>query len=86
VEKQNAGSAALAAPKNIKNKTDVVLAKKNKVAKAAETKQNAEYAPTINTCVNSIKNKIPDVFAKKGKFDKDDVKTQNAENTTTINT
>ena len=70
----------------VEDKFDEVFAKKGKIEKADETKQNAEYTPTINTCVKRIKNKIPNVFAKKGKFEKDDVKTLNVECTPTINT
>ena len=46
----------------VEDKVDEVIAKK--VEKAEETKQKAEYAPTINTCVPILKNKIPNKFAK----------------------
>ena len=63
-----------------------MIAKKGRFEKADVTKQNAEYTPTVNTCVNIIKNKLPDVFAKKGRFEKTDVTTLNAEYTPTVNT
>ena len=66
----------------VENKFDEVFAKKGKVEKANETKQNAKYTLTINI----IKNKIPNVFARKVRFEKDDVKTLNVECTPTINT
>ena len=61
-----------------KNKFDEVFAKKGRFEKADETKQNAEYTPTVNTRVNIIKNKLPDVFAKKGRFEEIDVNAEYA--------
>jgi hypothetical protein len=50
----------------VKDKVDEEIAKNDQVEEADETKQNAEYTLTINTCVNIIK--IPNVFAKMNKF------------------
>jgi hypothetical protein len=40
-----------------------VFDKKYKFEKADETKQNAEYTPTINTCINIVKNNFYEVLA-----------------------
>jgi hypothetical protein len=63
-----------------------VFDKKGKFEKVDETKQNAEYTPKINTCVNIIKNKFDEVLAYEGRLEKNNVKTLNAECTPTINT
>ena len=46
----------------VEDKLDEEIAKKDQVEEADETKQNAEYTPTTNTCV--IKNKIHNKFDK----------------------
>jgi hypothetical protein len=61
-----------------------VVTKKGSFEKADETKQNAEYTPTVNTRVNIIKNKLPDVFAKKGRCEEANMTTLIAEYTPTI--
>jgi hypothetical protein len=58
----------------VKDKVDKVIAKKGKVEKADETKQNAEYTPTINTGVNIIKNKHAEEFVVRSKSKKIAVK------------
>jgi hypothetical protein len=57
----------------VNDKFDEVFAKKGRFEKADETKQTAEYTPTVHTCVIIIKNKLPDVFAKKGRFKEADL-------------
>jgi hypothetical protein len=63
----------------VEDKVDVV-------DKADKTKQNAEYEPTIHTCVNTIKNKVDEEIAKKDKVEKADKTKQIAEYTLTTNT
>jgi tRNA U34 5-carboxymethylaminomethyl modifying GTPase MnmE/TrmE len=58
----------------------------DEVDKADKTKQNAEYAPTINTCINIIENKVDEKIAKKDKVEKADETKQNTEYTLTTNT
>jgi hypothetical protein len=81
----------------VEDKVDEVIAKKSKVEKANETKQNAEYKPTFDTCVNIIKNKHAEefdvrskskkiavkVFIVRAKTEEIDVKKQNAGNADT---
>ena len=48
----------------MENKVDKEIAKKGQVEKVDETKQNAEYTLTTDTCDHILKNKIPNKFAK----------------------
>jgi hypothetical protein len=52
---------------------------------AEETKQNAEYAPTINTWTNIIKNKVDAEIAEKDQVEEAVKTKQNTEDKLTIN-
>jgi hypothetical protein len=58
---------------------------RDKVAEVDKTKQNAEYAPTINTWINIIKNKVDVEIAEKDQVEEAVKTKQNAEYKLTIN-